>query len=440
MSTNYAIDTTLTGGRGTPNAWSPGSDGNDWVVKRGDQSLSFTGGKLVFTYNGDTTAGVVIYSSLTEADQEVLVNVTQGGSNADMCGAVARFVDQNNWYCAVIGESGNTLKIIKDVGGSFSTLANVGFTTTPGTTYTIRFRITGTTLKAKIWTGGSEPSTWNATATDSSLASGGFGVCGAPLSGDSVQFDTFSANNTLTSLISSTRSTFKVRAEQQDQAHTFFKVRATQSTQGRDKFLPRATQTIEGVNRYLIRAINTTLARSTFKIVGLKSLLTQSLVQFKVRSTQKTIAHSSFKTRALLTSPTQSKFLIPLRAVVLPFKSAFLVLQKTAAVFLTLQKITSSFRSPSMPQPNSTIQTSATVEDATGAPISNLSVVSVTINFPDGSSSLVGLGSGVVNAGSGVYTITYQTKTPGLVREEWKVVASDGTTTADFINTVPVSY
>lgn len=137
--------------------------------------------------------------------------------------------------------------------------------------------------------------------------------------------------------------------------------------------------------------------------------------------------------------------------VVVPFSASFSLTQKLNGLFSTIQKLNGSFvltqklnatfRSPSMPQPNSTIQTSATVKDATGALVSNLSAVSVSLSFPDGSTtSIVGLGNGVVNAGSGVYTITYQTKTPGLVREEWKVVASDGTTTGDFINIVTVSY
>jgi hypothetical protein len=52
---------------------------------------------------------------------------------------------------------------LADVSGSFST----------GTTYKVRFQVIGTAIKAKYWTGASEPGTWNIEVTNSAISSSG---------------------------------------------------------------------------------------------------------------------------------------------------------------------------------------------------------------------------------------------------------------------------
>lgn len=194
--TTFATDTFASGGRGSPNAWSPGSDSNNWTQSRGNQTLSIVSSQGVLTYNGSTTTGVMTYAGLTETDTEVLVNGVQGTSNSDIIGAVCRFSNSSNFYAAVIGNTATTFEIRKVVSGTFSTVASGSFTSSFGTKYTIRFNITGTTLKGKIWaSSGSEPGSWTATGTDSNIASGLFGVAGTPVGSSNVKFDTFSATN-----------------------------------------------------------------------------------------------------------------------------------------------------------------------------------------------------------------------------------------------------
>ena len=90
-------------------------------------------------------------------------------------GAVLRWTDGNNWYKAYI--SGTTLVVQKKVSGATTILGSVPFTATPGTSYTLRFRVVGTTLYARVWqTGTTEPTTWMIMVTDTSLSSGFCGL------------------------------------------------------------------------------------------------------------------------------------------------------------------------------------------------------------------------------------------------------------------------
>ena len=85
-----------------------------------------------------------------------------------------------------------------------------------------------------------------------------------------------------------------------------------------------------------------------------------------------------------------------------------------------------------MPAPNTTIYSTLTVTDSTGVLVSNLSAVSLVVTFPDGTTSNLGLGSGITNLGSGQYRATYNTKGVGTIRENWAITAADGTTTATY--------
>ena len=85
-----------------------------------------------------------------------------------------------------------------------------------------------------------------------------------------------------------------------------------------------------------------------------------------------------------------------------------------------------------MPAPNTTIYSTLTVTDSTGVLVPNLSAVSLVVTFPDGTTSSLGLTSGITNLGSGQYRATYNTKGVGTIRENWTITAADGTTTATY--------
>jgi hypothetical protein len=95
------------------------------------------------------------------------------GSNT--LGATLRWTDSNHFYRAFL--NGKTLTVVKKVGGPLTTLGSVPFAAKAGTVYSIRFRVLGTTLTAKVWaTGTTEPSGWMVTTSDSTLTAGRCGV------------------------------------------------------------------------------------------------------------------------------------------------------------------------------------------------------------------------------------------------------------------------
>ena len=90
-------------------------------------------------------------------------------------GAVLRWSDTNNWYKAYI--DGTSLVVQKKVSGATTILGSVPFTATPGTAYTLRFRVVGTTLFARVWQSGTvEPGSWMVMVSDSSHSSGFCGL------------------------------------------------------------------------------------------------------------------------------------------------------------------------------------------------------------------------------------------------------------------------
>lgn len=193
----FAVDTFLTGGRGSPNAISPGSDGYNWTQIRGDQTPSYASNQGVFTYGSTSNLGVWVYaSSISQTDQEVLVNLVQSTANNEVAGAIVRCTDDSHFYHANIGNSSGNVEIGKKIGGTFTSLATAPFSSSFGTKYSMRFQAIGSVLKAKIWDAAiSEPTAWSVQVTDTSLFAGNFGVCMAPIGSSSVKFDTFSATN-----------------------------------------------------------------------------------------------------------------------------------------------------------------------------------------------------------------------------------------------------
>jgi hypothetical protein len=90
-------------------------------------------------------------------------------------GAVLRWNDPGNWYKVYV--DGTFLVLQKRVNGSYTILGTADFAAMPNTSYTLRFRATGTSLSAKLWpTSSAEPADWMVTATDDSFSSGRFGL------------------------------------------------------------------------------------------------------------------------------------------------------------------------------------------------------------------------------------------------------------------------
>jgi len=131
-----------------------------WAVSGGE--LVATGGtQAVFIRNSTSYANVVI-----EAD----INHAYDG------GLVLRFINNSNYYLLALyddsGANANNLKIFKRVGGTFTAIGSaVNITWTRGTSKTIRFQASGTTLTAFV------DGTSVLSVTDSAIAGpGGVGM------------------------------------------------------------------------------------------------------------------------------------------------------------------------------------------------------------------------------------------------------------------------
>ena len=127
---------------------------------------------------GQVSTGNGIYSAILGSkatDAEVLFSGSMSSYTNSNLGAELRFIDGNNWYKAYI--DGAALMVQKRVAGAIALLGSVPFAATAGTSYTLRFRVVGTTLYANAWqTGTTEPSTWMIMVTDTSLSTGYCGL------------------------------------------------------------------------------------------------------------------------------------------------------------------------------------------------------------------------------------------------------------------------
>jgi hypothetical protein len=109
------------------------------------------------------------------SDAEVLFSGSMTGYANSNLGSVLRWTSGNSWYKAYL--AGTTLVVQKKVAGTTTILQQVPFTATPGTSYSLRFRVVGTTLSAKAWpSANTEPAAWAITVSDLSLASGYCGL------------------------------------------------------------------------------------------------------------------------------------------------------------------------------------------------------------------------------------------------------------------------
>ena len=149
--------------------WGQASNGQTWGGDANSSSVFSITNNTGQLSNGSSPYNAVLGPSMT--DSEVIFSGSINSFTNTNLGTVLHWQDSKDWYKAYI--SGTSLVIQKSVNGTSTTLKTVSFAATAGTSYTIDFKIVGTTLSAKVWkTGTSQPSGWMATVTDSSLSSG----------------------------------------------------------------------------------------------------------------------------------------------------------------------------------------------------------------------------------------------------------------------------
>ncbi len=168
--------------------WGKASDRQSWGGDANSSNVFSISGNTGKVSNGNTSYSAVLGPVSTNA--QVLFSGSISNFNNVNLGAVLRWNDGNNWYKAYI--DGSKLVIQKKINGSATVLGQVSFTATAGTSYTMRFSVSGTTLTAKVWqTNPSEPTNWMVNVTDSSLQSGYCGLRVLDQNGAIVTFTSF---------------------------------------------------------------------------------------------------------------------------------------------------------------------------------------------------------------------------------------------------------
>ncbi|MGW6243869.1 hypothetical protein [Streptomyces roseolus] len=172
-------------GRTTASGWGTADSGQAWT-RSGGVATDFSVSGGVGIHSATTRALRVTTAPVPVADTDVRTDCSMSAVPAGGAASIylfARRLTSADFYSArlLIAAGGAiTLSLRKVVGAADTELASyaTGLTLTAGTWYTLRFSVQGSALNAKVWPrNGSEPTAWQATATDASLTDlGVFGV------------------------------------------------------------------------------------------------------------------------------------------------------------------------------------------------------------------------------------------------------------------------
>jgi len=170
--------------------WGTASDGHTWGGDANTVSVFSIVNNTGRVSNNTTSYSAILGPVATNA--EVVFTGSMSSYSNNNLGAVLRWTDGNNWYKAYI--NGTTLVVQKKVNGTTTIIGSAPFAATAGTSYTLRFRVVGTTLYARVWqTGTTEPTNWLIMVTDTSLSSGFCGLRMLAQSGATASYTSFLA-------------------------------------------------------------------------------------------------------------------------------------------------------------------------------------------------------------------------------------------------------
>jgi hypothetical protein len=171
------------------------SNGRAWTFTGHGSTNAIASHEGVIKANANNDTHGQLDASTTATDQVITCRIAVGDNGNDVAGIQARFTAASGTTCYKLLYYSNGLHINKAIAGSNSNLANSGtFTPTNNTYYWFKFYCQDTTLRGKVWQDGtSEPAAWQVTATDSSVASGGFAILASTSSTNGVSFDHFQA-------------------------------------------------------------------------------------------------------------------------------------------------------------------------------------------------------------------------------------------------------
>ncbi|OII60599.1 hypothetical protein BJP40_09570 [Streptomyces sp. CC53] len=173
-----AFDRTVASG------WGTATSGQAWSTSGGSASdYSVGSGTGVHSVGTLSVNRFTLRAAGTEADTSLAVSVSTPvlatGTQGHQAYLIARHLDANNYYGARVEfgtDQSVRLTLIKVVAGAPGAYPAVdtGLTHEAGVPVRFRFDVQGTTLRARAWLASDvEPTTWQATQTDSSLSAAG---------------------------------------------------------------------------------------------------------------------------------------------------------------------------------------------------------------------------------------------------------------------------
>lgn len=168
-------------GRTATDTWGSADSGQAWTNTgtAADYDVLSGYGRHI---NPATSASHHSVIASVDADSDMYANLTTAAlstGSSQFAGLLARYADADNLYEARVDfttANGIGFSVRKRVAAVETQLASftTTFTHVAGTSVRVRFQVTGSTLKAKIWPASRvEPSGWNIQTTDSSITAAG---------------------------------------------------------------------------------------------------------------------------------------------------------------------------------------------------------------------------------------------------------------------------
>ncbi len=162
--------------------WGTASDGNTWTANAGNGNLVYSISNVRGRAIGSSANSVVTLSSNAYGTCEALALISGDvGSGGGSLGVVLRASDTTNqasFYACYFNPGTSILVLALFSTGLLDTdhtalAKNTSSSFQTNTQYWVRFRATGSTLQGRAWQyGTTEPTSWQVTATDSTLSSG----------------------------------------------------------------------------------------------------------------------------------------------------------------------------------------------------------------------------------------------------------------------------
>ena len=157
--------------RNNQRLWGTASDGQKWGGNANSSQSFAIDEQTGIVSNPQGVFDATLGPPTTDAEVVFSGSLSFFGNGGSNIGSVLRWTDANDWYKAYL--DGTQLILLKKVAGILTRLDVAAFPAQNNKEYTLRFRVAGSKLAAKVWlTGQAEPDAWMVMANDTALTSG----------------------------------------------------------------------------------------------------------------------------------------------------------------------------------------------------------------------------------------------------------------------------